>query len=194
MTRVLLRDSDIRRVLVAKLRRDDAEAAIFQELPLLRGEGRADVVSVNGVIAGYEIKSDRDSLARLASQTGQYASVCEYMTVVVTWRHLERARAMLPARWGICIADLDGTNVVLEAVRKPRRNGRPDKEALIKMLWRNECGRVLKRAGLSSPRGTPIINVWSRLMHLPIRFLCNAVRDELKARWFAQTRAATKTK
>src|SRR5689334_18909683 len=83
-----LRDKDIRSALVSHLRRTDPEVVIFHELPLSRGERRADVVAINGVLAGYEIKSDGDSLDKLKAQASEYESVFEYVTVVLARRHL----------------------------------------------------------------------------------------------------------
>src|SRR5437773_2095115 len=76
-------DGDIRKALVERLNREDPSAAIFHELPLLRGKGRADIAAVNGVLAGYEIKSERDTLRRIVAQRNHYDSVFDVVVIVV---------------------------------------------------------------------------------------------------------------
>jgi hypothetical protein len=175
-------DPHIRAVLVAKLRADDPSAVIFQEQPLSRSERRADVVAVNGSICGYEIKSERDSLARLAGQADHYAGVCEYMTVVLARRHLRRARCTVPAQWGIMVAEPAPEGLTLRSVRRARRNRRLDTEALIRLLWRDECVRVLRNNGVRVKRNALVIDLWASMALLPPRTLLREVRDALKAR------------
>jgi hypothetical protein len=50
---------------------------------------------------GYEIKSDRDTLARLPNQIAAYELCFDTMTMVVGKRHLAKCRATLPEWWGI---------------------------------------------------------------------------------------------
>ena len=76
-----MRDEDIRAELRIMLRQQDGTAVIIDELPLLRGRGRADLAFVNGSLSGYEIKSDRDSLRRLGDQVRHYDTVFEYASV-----------------------------------------------------------------------------------------------------------------
>ncbi len=64
---VVLGDSDIRAVLRSRLflkHPDEADTVVIEELGLCRGQVRVDVAVVNGLLHGYEIKSDRDSLRR----------------------------------------------------------------------------------------------------------------------------------
>ncbi|HET7057847.1 MAG TPA: sce7726 family protein, partial [Nitrospiraceae bacterium] len=72
---IILGDSDIRRVLRSKLllkHADELDTVIIEELGLCRGQVRVDLSVVNGLLHGYEIKSDRDSLRRLRSQAELY--------------------------------------------------------------------------------------------------------------------------
>lgn len=61
-------DADIRSVLRSRLsfqHAAEADTVVIEELGLCRGQVRVDVSVVNGLLHGYEIKSDRDSLRRL---------------------------------------------------------------------------------------------------------------------------------
>ncbi|HLL88865.1 MAG TPA: sce7726 family protein [Tepidisphaeraceae bacterium] len=175
-------DPHIRAALMDRLASADPEAVVFHELPLSRGDRRADVVAVNGVIAGFEIKSERDSLARLTGQADRYDDVCEYMTVVVARRHLPHARATVPRRWGIVVAEPDLYGIRLRDVRKPRRNGRLDKRALVRLMWRTECARALRNVGRRLPPRTLALHLWAELDKLPMATVLREVRAALKRR------------
>jgi len=87
-------DSDIRTALLDRLQqRHQAEpdVAFLEELGLCRGQVFVDVTVVNGALHGYEIKSDRDSLRRLAGQVAFYGRVLDRATLVVGTRHLADA-------------------------------------------------------------------------------------------------------
>jgi len=154
-------------------------------LPLSRGEHRADVVCVNGVLAGYEIKSDGDSLVRLPRQAQGYATVFEYMTVVIAPRHLVGVRRVVPKGCGIIVFDTSPTGLVFRQVRQPRRNGRLDRQTLCRLLWKDECIRALRAHGVRVDRNALVVDIWPMLEALPTQVLCAHVRDALKARGVA---------
>lgn len=63
---LVLGDSDIRPVLRSRLRlkhANDTDTVVIEELGLCRGQVRVDVSVVNGLLHGYEIKSDRIGIA-----------------------------------------------------------------------------------------------------------------------------------
>jgi hypothetical protein len=99
-----LRDQEIRAALRAKLKAihaDESDTAIIDELSLCQGNARVDVAVVNGSFSGYEIKSDRDTLARLPNQLAAYEQCFDTMTMVVGKKHVAKCRATLPEWWGI---------------------------------------------------------------------------------------------
>jgi hypothetical protein len=179
---VPVRDPQIRRALIAYLKETEPDAVIFEELPLLRGAGRADVVAVNGSLAGFEIKSERDSLARLITQTGNYGSALEYTTVVVSPKHLKSIRSKIPRAWGIMAAESKLGGLSVFPLRRPWRNRNLDRQALIHLMWKQECVRALRNHGIKSERNALVIDLWAKLMELPIKTICREVRDALKIR------------
>jgi len=67
-----MNDAGIRRNLhCKKLRRHhvDPDTLVVDELGLKHGKCRADIAVINGHLMGYEIKSDDDSLRRLAGHS-----------------------------------------------------------------------------------------------------------------------------
>jgi hypothetical protein len=177
-----LLDPHIRAAIIYLLHRDDPSAVVFEELPLARGDRRADIVSVNGVISGYEIKSQRDSLLRLIGQAECYAQVCEYMNLIVASRHFKRARRILPKSWGLSIIEEHPKGVCVRGVRKAHRNSQLNKESLIRILWRNECARALRNNGILVSKDTLVADIWEKLSLFPLPTVLNEVRTALKSR------------
>jgi hypothetical protein len=176
-------DDDIRPVLIESLRAQDLSAAIFEELPIFRGRARADVAFVNGALCGFEIKSEHDSLVRLGTQTDHYQSIFEFVTLVVTRKHLKHARVRIPKTWGIIVAERRGDGrVELYPKRRPAKNGAIKAAVLARVLWKRECLTVLANSGTKMHHRTPVRDLWSLVESLPIEHLCDEVREALKQR------------
>lgn len=68
---------------------DHHDPLIIDELGFCQGLTRIDLADISSqFISGYEIKSARESLARLPQQFHAYARVCDHPTVVVATIHL----------------------------------------------------------------------------------------------------------
>ena len=182
-----MRDIDIRLALDSDLRRDhghDSDTMIRHEFGLQEGRRRIDVALLNGHLAGWEIKSDVDTLLRLAGQADVYGKVLDYITIVTTARYVERATAMLPEWWGVIVAErVDGV-VSLEQTRAPRFNVDVDAMSLAQLLWRDEAIQLLRELGegkgLSSKARW---YAWDRLVNtLTLDELRTAVRQQIKGR------------
>jgi hypothetical protein len=178
-----LLDEHIREALKKNLRQQDSTAAIIDELPLMRGRGRADLAFVNGELCGFEIKSEADSLVRLGSQTGNYESVFEFNTIVAAPKHLELASHRLPTTWGIIEAfrDLNGRTKLVPR-RPAQRNHKLDNRALARLLWKNECLSILRKMEIETRPHAPVIELWNMIESLGTPLLCVEVREALKRR------------
>jgi plasmid stability protein len=147
-----VRDLDLRkalRVRAAQHHAADPEARIVEELELGL-TARADVIVLNGRIEGYEIKSDHDSLVRLAHQAAAYEAVCDRVWLVTTERFAAPAIERLPVWWGVLVARTKGETVSLVRRRAARAHPRQSQAALLELLWRDElaelCGRYAPQA------------------------------------------------
>ncbi len=137
-----MRDPDIRLALHASLLGqygNEPDTLIRHEVGLCAGERRIDVILVNGELAGYEIKSDEDTLHRLAGQAETYNRVLDKAILVTTRRHLDSALFALPNWWGVAVARAEHGEICLESVRKPALNAQHDAFSLAQMLWREEA-------------------------------------------------------
>ncbi|MFJ7891316.1 sce7726 family protein [Lysinibacillus xylanilyticus] len=146
-----LKDTDIRFVLLNNLYdkySDDNTTRIVNEMGVMHGQSRVDVAVINGVLHGYEIKSESDNLNRLPSQISDYNLVFERMTIVVQRNYLEEVRQMIPKWWGIILVTKQKNNVNLKVLRKGKTNPNLDPFALSSLLWKEEALDILKKRGL----------------------------------------------
>lgn len=141
-------DSMIRVILREKLEKKhskDKHVRIIDELGLHHGDARVDIAVVNGVMHGYEIKSDQDTLLRLPEQIQVYNSVFDKMTLVVGKSHLYEAIKIIPDWWGIIVAKADANgNVFFNTIRKEENNKKQNQLSVAKLLWREEALRILE--------------------------------------------------
>src|SRR5690606_31017878 len=101
---MVTRDSDVRAALMKNVISNhlaNPSTLVVEEFGLDRGGCRVDVAVLNGLMHGYEIKSDADTLARLPSQVTSYSAVLDKATLVVGACHVERALELVPNWWGI---------------------------------------------------------------------------------------------
>jgi hypothetical protein len=123
----------------------DRESRIIEELGVRHGSVRIDIAVVNGIMHGYEIKSDRDTLERLPEQMIEFNAVFDRITLVVGKQHLYRAIHIVPDWWGITIAKIDTKGrVVFHTIREPEDNNQQDKVSIARLLWREEALRILE--------------------------------------------------
>lgn len=189
-----LRDLDIRRELLNRLRdehsADLADTLILDELGICQGERRVDVAVINGSIAGFEIKSERDTLARLAHQRDAYGLVFDEVTLVVSARHVNAARGLVPTWWGILVATGQRGDVAFRLARRPKRNRCTSDYAVAQLLWRNEVLALLEKHSLAAGlRSKPRPHLWRALAEaMDPTELRREVRDQLRARaWRAES-------
>ena len=76
-------------------------AAVISELAVERWARRADIVTVNGEIVAYEIKTAADRLSRLNNQIAAYSAVCDRVYAVVASKHMNAAISILPGYVGL---------------------------------------------------------------------------------------------
>jgi hypothetical protein len=178
----MLDDPRIRTALKRQLITADPSIAVFDEFPIWRGDGRADVVAANGSLWGFEIKGEGDGLSRLPSQSRLYDSVFDFSVVVTAKKHLGKLREILPNHWGIEVAEETGGEVGFRKIRAAKKNSRTDKSALVRLFWKSEAMRVLRSHGLTMKPSSLIIDVWQKLSALSHATIATEVLNTLKSR------------
>jgi len=192
------REPEIRaalRAYVAKEHAVEAHTLIVEELALCQSASRIDLVAVNGNLHGYEIKSARDTLQRLAGQAQAYRRVFDTVTLVLAGRHTAEARGMVPHWWGLVEVTGDRHRIQLRRKRKSRPNLCVDPRALVQFLWRSEALAILHERHLDGGlRTKPKPALWNTLVRsLTTEQLRTCVREALKSRerWRLGSRRAS---
>jgi hypothetical protein len=183
-----IRDSQVRASLMKNVINDhiaNPDTLVIEELGLNRGSCRVDVAVVNGLLHGYEIKSDADTLSRLPSQVVSYSAVLDKATLVVAASHLERALPLIPEWWGVRVVTKGIRGAILiEPMRPARMNDGIDASALALLLWRDELVAALasldiQKSKLRAPRAQLAETLADML---PLKHLRPMVREQVKRR------------
>ena len=140
-------DAIIREALVGQLKTEyskNPEYRVIPELGLWHGASRIDVAVVNGILHGFEIKSDRDTLNRLPDQREVYNSIFDKVGA----KHFVDAFKIVPEWWGIETAHLNEEgSVFFNTIREPRENPKQDDISIARLLWRSEALELLESIG-----------------------------------------------
>lgn len=184
MTR--LTDPPIRAALQAQLSVGlEAPDRVLFEMPLCGGLARVDVARLNGHLEGYEIKSDADTLARLANQREIYDRVVDRMTLVTTERHAHAATRLIPGWWGLWTAAAAPEGAVTLSEHRAAASN-PNREAVwvAQLLWREEALELLLAAGVEGVGRAPRRVLWRKLadVYQDLDGLADLVREILKRR------------
>jgi hypothetical protein len=146
----LARDRSIRSHLRWRLERETqgaADTVVVDELGVAGGLARLDLAVLNGVIHGFEIKSESDSLARLPHQIEHFSDVADFMTLVVVDQFEASALEAIPGWWGLAIARRRGKAVFFEMRRECAPNPAVVVPSFLEFLWRDEAYALLAEHG-----------------------------------------------
>ena len=177
-------DAAVRDLLKQHLRnaRLGAATVVLDELGLCQGDVRVDVAAVNGELAGFEIKSPADGLARWPKQRRIYSKVVDRAWLVAPDNTLDSAKA--PEWWGLIRIVETRDRLGLRVAREAQLNPSPDPYSIACLLWRDEAINALAVFGLDRGVRTKRRSViWQRLAdQVPLDDLRRAVRAALKVR------------
>lgn len=183
-----MKDIHIRTALKSKLLSryaKDPSTLIVDELGLRHGAARVDVAVINGVIHGFELKSDCDTLKRLPSQIKVYNSVLDRITLVVGNRHLKESIGLVPKWWGIKLAEQGRRGAIrFYDIRRPQHNPFQDILAVCKLLWREEALTLLEELDKAEGvRSKPRAMIYAKLAGAEDPDLIRSwVRHQLRSR------------
>lgn len=184
--RVGVADAEIRPALQELLRRrhvKEPDTVLIEELGLRGGKVRVDLAVVNGSLHGFEIKSDRDSLRRLAAQVDLYNQVLDRATLVVGERFAPFATSLVPAWWGVLRVSSKPSGLQFTTLRRSRLNPQRNARVIAELLWAGQALALLEeRSAARGMRGKPRRILWDRICEcLTVEEIAAAVRARLKA-------------
>lgn len=125
----------------------DGKVRIIDELGISHGASRIDIAVVNGIMHGYEIKSDQDTLQRLPEQILIFNAVFDKITLVVGKSHLYSAVNLVPDWWGIVVAKNTNDHLTFTRIREDDFNHGQNSMSIARLLWREEALSILEDVG-----------------------------------------------
>lgn len=147
-----LKDGQMRSILFESYEAGGTRLRFFEEFRMGR-KTRADAVLVTETeLIGFEFKSDRDTLARLPHQVGDYERFCDRNYLVTGLKFRDRAPEEIPAHWGIYCVYLDENETLcLECLRKAKENKKRMRlHNQLRLLWRSELIPIIKKYRLGA--------------------------------------------
>ena len=113
------------------------------------GECKADLAILNGTATVYEIKSERDSLARLDRQVRAYASVFARVYVIAADSHVDAVINTVPDGVGIlCLNKRHRISTLREAADQPERTS---PATIFDSIRTEEARMILEAQGVTLP-------------------------------------------
>ena len=114
------------------------------------GKSKADVVILNGTTTVYEIKSERDKLARLPQQLSSYREVFAQVNIITGLKHQDAVLEIVPGDVGVLLlTDRFQISTIRKAVNAPERT-RP--VAIFDSIQLSEAKKILKLMNISIPK------------------------------------------
>jgi hypothetical protein len=113
------------------------------------GECKADLAILNGTATVYEVKSERDSLARLQRQIAAYTTVFSRVYVITAETYANAVMTSVPEQVGILqLNSRHQISTLREAVDRPERTSAT---AIFDSIRTDEARLILQAHGVSIP-------------------------------------------
>lgn len=142
-----LKDEQMRSVLFEYYEARGTRQRFFEEF-CFGHKTRADALLVTeSEMIGFEFKSDKDTLSRLARQIHDYERFCDRNYLVTGLKFKEKAPEEVPEHWGIYCVYLDDEEILqLECVRKAQPNQKRMRlHNQLRLLWRSELIPIIRK-------------------------------------------------
>ncbi len=104
---------------------------------------RADFLTINGHTTSFEIKSELDNLTKLTKQAADYMLAFEYNYLVIDERHVQKAKELIPASFGLW-SYKDGK---YKKNKKAELNDQMEPEVQLRLLTKKELTVSFPEAG-----------------------------------------------
>lgn len=157
-----IEEREIRSALLAHLvSTHRRESRVLEEFRIERGGSRIDVAVIDKELIGYEIKSDRDTLARFSNQIHSYNRVFDRITLVCGATLADYAMDVVPGWWGVVVVSRNSTGgVCLSVKRVAGSNLNQSAFSLASLLWKEEALAVLSSADAEAPKQASSHALW----------------------------------
>lgn len=143
-----MNDASVRKALRHELRKNTCtqdSALVVEEVGVLHGLGRIDMLIMDTLLHGIEIKSESDTLQRLKDQIPLFSAVLDRVSLFVAFKHADKALRLVPPWWGVYLLSTGKTGTLeIYPAREAEPNPSPNCKALAKLLWKSEALALLE--------------------------------------------------
>lgn len=137
-----LDDKEIRSSLISRFS-TYKDCTVFEEVTVPSGRARADIVTINGHVIAYEIKSDFDSIRRLETQIIEYDKNFEMNYIVIGTKYSDSIFNIIPDYWGVITAKKTRVNTIrLSFIRKAKLNPNLSFKDFMSLLSANDIKKI----------------------------------------------------
>jgi len=188
-----MNDSQIRSALKRKILSryvGKTKPIIIDEFGLKHGMARIDIIVINHILHGFEIKSDKDTLFRLPDQVRIYNSVLDRVTLVVGYSQAYEALQIIPEWWGVKLATKGPRGGIhFSDARNPKNNPSQDKLSLCELLWKTEALSFLNEIDtMNGFKSKTRSAIYKRLVEIAdIKMVHSEVCQQLRIRFDLQS-------
>lgn len=181
----MIKDNDIRDLLHKEFKsnKTSLNRICMDEVGLCQSQSIVDIAIITDTIHGIEIKSEADTLNRLAQQMDTYNKCLRYITIVTCENHLSKVLEIVPSFWGVKLVKYDNNILQIETIREEKENINVDKYSFVQLLWKDETFNILKDMNLSKGMASKTRKIlWDKLADnmdtLELETLvCNTLRN-----------------
>lgn len=157
-----LYDKDMREALFSYFEDSMQKVRFIEEINM--GKSRADAIMISeNEIVGFELKSDRDSFARLAGQIKDYDRYYDKNYLVIGKHFVDKAEDKVPDYWGIIeVCEEENNKIEAHILKAADRVPEDNLRRQLGFLWRNELINIVRRhklGGVSDKNKVKLANM-----------------------------------
>jgi len=178
-----VKEADIKAALIDRLvekKQVDGDAIIANELVV--ADRRADIVVANRKLHAFEIKSDSDSLYRLAPQVDVYSQHFNKVTVVCGPKYINAIMSLLDKDIAVWLVQKRNSRIEWKVIRRGRCCQLTDRDKLLSFLPMANAIPLLRSHGVSCSWGIPRAELTHRALKIPLPALRSGVLNYIKDR------------
>jgi len=190
-----LLDKDIRDIFTTHHAKRYPKSNLLSEVRINNGLAIADLVSIGiKTTHCYEIKSDKDKIARVLEQSKSFDIVFTKISLITTLTHYKKALDIIPSYWGIIVVSNTSGNKV-HYCRKATYSPYFSKQKVLHTLWRDELLDIISlkninEKSINRSSRSKIIDILcnnlstTETCRLMNHFLLNRQQNYQKINWF----------
>lgn len=125
---------------IKKLINNKNEISLFE---MYVNSSRLDLARINGNSYAYEIKTELDQLTKLEKQLKDYSKAFEYIYVITSENHINKAKNIIPDYCGLILYEQKNNDYYFENIKSPSYNNNYDYEVQVDCFSSKDLETIL---------------------------------------------------